>query len=144
MTRSTIVCAIAATGTIVHVEGFGLVKAFRIVAPNGDTEHWITNDLGMDDLRRRQFAELAWQIEEYHRGLKQATEVERTRRLETRAIPPALDFHALRGMRTEARQKLDRFRPATVGSAARLAGVTPADITVLLVHLERLQQQVSA
>jgi hypothetical protein len=70
-------CDIAATGTAVHVEGFGLVKAFRIVAPNGDTEHWITNDLEMDDLRRRQFAELAWQIEEYHRGLKQATEVER-------------------------------------------------------------------
>ena len=75
---------------------------------------------------------------------KQASEVERTRRLETRAIPPALDFHALRSMRTEARQKLDRFRPATVGSAARLAGVTPSDIAVLLVHLERLQRRASA
>ena len=75
--RSISDCAIAATGTVVHVEGFGLVKAFRIVAPNGDTEHWITNDLGMDDVRRQQVAELAWQIEEYHRGLKQATEVER-------------------------------------------------------------------
>jgi tRNA uridine 5-carboxymethylaminomethyl modification enzyme len=75
---------------------------------------------------------------------KQAAEVERTRRLETRAIPPEIDFHAMRGMRTEARQKLDRFRPATVGSAARLAGVTPSDIAVLLVHVERLQRQASA
>ncbi len=68
---------VAATGTIVHVEGFGLVKAFRIVAPNGDTEHWITNDLGMDELTRVTYAQRAWAIEEYHRGLKQCTEVER-------------------------------------------------------------------
>lgn len=68
---------ITATGTVVHVEGFGLVKAFRIVAPNGDTEHWITNDLSMDDLTRVTYAGRAWAIEEYHRGLKQFTEVER-------------------------------------------------------------------
>lgn len=75
--RSISECAIAATGTIVHVEGFGFVKAFRLVAPNGDTEHWITNDLGMDDLTRLTYAQRAWAIEEYHRGLKQCTEVER-------------------------------------------------------------------
>jgi tRNA uridine 5-carboxymethylaminomethyl modification enzyme len=70
---------------------------------------------------------------------KQAAEVERLRRLETWSIPPDVDFDALHGMRTEARQKLGRFRPATVGSAARLAGVTPSDISVLLVHLERMR-----
>ncbi len=53
------------------------MKAFRIVAPNGDTEHWITNDLGMDELTRITYAQRAWAIEEYHRGLKQCTEVER-------------------------------------------------------------------
>jgi hypothetical protein len=68
---------IAASGTVVHLEGFGLIKAFRIVAINGDTEHWITNDLGMDELSRLSYAESAWGIEEYHRGLKQYTEVER-------------------------------------------------------------------
>jgi putative transposase len=70
-------CPIAATGTVVHLEGFGLVKAFRIVARNGDTEHWITDDLGMDEATRLTSAERAWAIEEYHRGLKQCTEVER-------------------------------------------------------------------
>lgn len=68
---------IAESGTVVHVEGFGLVKAFRIVAPDGDTEHWITNDLGMDEVTRVEYAGRAWAIEEYHRGLKQCTEVER-------------------------------------------------------------------
>jgi hypothetical protein len=70
-------CGIAATGTVVHLEGFGLVKAFRIVARNGDTEHWITNDLAMDEATRLMFAERAWGIEEYHRGLKQCTGVDR-------------------------------------------------------------------
>lgn len=68
---------IAAAGTVVHLEGFGLVKAFRIVATNGDTEHWITDDLSMDEVTRVGYAERAWAIEEYHRGLKQCTEVER-------------------------------------------------------------------
>jgi hypothetical protein len=68
---------ITPTGTVVHVEGFGLVKAFRIDVPNGDTEYWITDDLAMDELTRVTYAQRAWAIEEYHRGLKQATEVER-------------------------------------------------------------------
>ena len=70
-------CAIAAGGTVVHLEGFGLVRAFRIVARNGDTEHWITNDLGMDEATRLGYAERAWGIEEYHRGLKQHCGVDR-------------------------------------------------------------------
>lgn len=70
-------CDIAATGTVVHLEGFGLVKAFRIATTDGGAEHWITNDLSMDELARLTFAERAWAIEEYHRGLKQFTEVER-------------------------------------------------------------------
>jgi putative transposase len=68
--------AITASGTVVHLKAFGMVKAFRVVAPNGDTEHWITNDLDMDELTRLTYAERAWAIEEYHRGLKQCTEVE--------------------------------------------------------------------
>ena len=75
--RSISDCVIAAAGTVVHLEGFGLVKAFRIAAPNGGTEHWITDDLEMDDLARVTYTGRAGAIEEYHRGLKQCTEVER-------------------------------------------------------------------
>jgi hypothetical protein len=70
-------CVIAASGTVVHLEGFGLVKAFRIVTTDGDTEHWITNNLQMDAATRLMYAERAWGIEEYHRGLKQHTGVDR-------------------------------------------------------------------
>ena len=68
---------IAAAGTEVWLPEFGLVRVFRIVAPNGDTTHWATNELGMAEDTRRMFAELSWGIEEYHRGLKQFTGVER-------------------------------------------------------------------
>jgi len=70
---------------------------------------------------------------------KQQMEVARFRRLEERRIPPDLDYRALRGLRAEAQEKLAAVRPATVGQAARLAGVNPADISVLLVHLKRLE-----
>lgn len=70
---------------------------------------------------------------------KQQVEVARFRRLEDRRIPPDLDYGALSGLRTEAREKLASVRPATVGQATRLAGVNPADVSVLLVHLKRLE-----
>jgi tRNA uridine 5-carboxymethylaminomethyl modification enzyme len=69
---------------------------------------------------------------------KAHAQVARTARLEGRAIPVDLDFAAVTGLRAEARQALRALRPATVGQAGRIAGVTPADVAVLLVHLERL------
>ncbi|HZU77388.1 MAG TPA: tRNA uridine-5-carboxymethylaminomethyl(34) synthesis enzyme MnmG, partial [Dehalococcoidia bacterium] len=71
---------------------------------------------------------------------RQRHEVERVQRMEDRRLPDGMDFTALRGLRTEAREKLLRFRPATVGQASRIAGVTPADVAVLLVHLERQRE----
>jgi putative transposase len=69
--------AIAATGTVVWLPGFGLVKVFGIATPDGGTAYWATNDLAMTDLSRLQLAEFSWAIEHYHRGLKQCTGVER-------------------------------------------------------------------
>jgi tRNA uridine 5-carboxymethylaminomethyl modification enzyme len=81
------------------------------------------------------------QIEAKYAGYieKQKVEVARFRRLEDRRIPSDLDYGTLTGLRTEAREKLAYVRPATVGQATRLAGVNPADISVLLVHLRRLE-----
>jgi hypothetical protein len=68
---------VAATGTEVWLTGYGLVKVFRIVAPDGDIAYWATSDLAMTDLTRQQMAEYSWAIETYHRGIKQCTGVER-------------------------------------------------------------------
>jgi tRNA uridine 5-carboxymethylaminomethyl modification enzyme len=68
---------------------------------------------------------------------KQQRQVERMKRLEKRTIPADFNYDAVVGLRSEARQKLAHFRPATLGQAARIQGVNPADISLLLVHLER-------
>jgi tRNA uridine 5-carboxymethylaminomethyl modification enzyme len=67
----------------------------------------------------------------------QSREIDRIRRLEDRRIPSDIDFGSLAGLRTEAGQKLNKFHPATLGQASRISGVTPADIAILLVHLEK-------
>lgn len=70
-------CAISPTGTRVHLQGSGFILVFLIVLPNGAREYWATNDLTMGELTRLKYAEVAWGIEVYHRGLKQHCGVER-------------------------------------------------------------------
>ena len=72
--------------------------------------------------------------------IKQQREVDRVQRMESRRLPPDMDYTSIRGLRNEARQVLIRFAPATLGQAARLAGINPADIAVLLVALERRRE----
>ena len=68
---------------------------------------------------------------------KQLKQVEQFRRLEARALPPDTDYAGIQGLRLEARQKLDRIRPGNIGQAARISGVSPADIAALMIWLER-------
>ncbi|HEU5349708.1 MAG TPA: tRNA uridine-5-carboxymethylaminomethyl(34) synthesis enzyme MnmG [Ktedonobacterales bacterium] len=68
---------------------------------------------------------------------KEQASVMRALRLEDHPLPESLDYGTLTGLRAEARQQLERVRPLTVGQASRIPGVTPADISVLFVHLER-------
>lgn len=63
--------------------------------------------------------------------------VDKMKRLEDVRIPDALDYASLKSLSTEARQKMAQLKPATVGQASRISGVSPADISVLLVHLGR-------
>ena len=68
---------------------------------------------------------------------KQIGEVEKLRKLEDKKLSENLDYDSIRGLRLEARQKLSDIRPLTVGQASRISGVSPADINVLLVYLEK-------
>ena len=63
--------------------------------------------------------------------------VDRFRKLERRLIPQEINYKKIRGIRLEARQKLDKRRPVSLGQASRISGVSPADIQVLLVWLEQ-------
>ncbi|MGP1361571.1 MAG: tRNA uridine-5-carboxymethylaminomethyl(34) synthesis enzyme MnmG [Candidatus Fimenecus sp.] len=66
---------------------------------------------------------------------RQLKEIEEMRRLEKKLLPEDLDYHTLSGLRLEAREKLEKIRPRSVGQASRISGVNPADINVLLIYL---------
>jgi tRNA uridine 5-carboxymethylaminomethyl modification enzyme len=68
---------------------------------------------------------------------RQDRQIERFSELESRLIPPGLDYSAVIGLRSEARQKLGQFNPRSLGQALRISGITPADMTVLAIHLQR-------
>ena len=67
---------------------------------------------------------------------RQLRQVEHFKKLEKKIIPDELDYYQINGLRKEAMQKLDKFNPRSIGQASRISGVSPADISVLLVYLE--------
>ena len=93
--------------------------------------------VGLQDLAKTSKEQV--EIEAKYSGYiaKQRQEVDRIRRLEDKRIPNSIDYGSITSVGKEARDKLNRFRPATIGQATRIMGVNPSDITILLVHLER-------
>ena len=73
--------------------------------------------------------------------LRQLQQVEQFKKMENKKIPEELDYEDIGSLRKEARQKLMAIRPASVGQASRISGVSPADISVLLVYLEQYRRQ---
>lgn len=68
---------------------------------------------------------------------KQVEQVSQFKKFESRVIPEDIDFNMVRGLRNEAVQKLDKLRPVNLGQASRISGVSPADISVLMIYLEQ-------
>jgi len=73
---------------------------------------------------------------------RQTAEVEKFKTLEEKCIPPGLDYLSIPSLRTEARLKLDKVRPETLGQASRISGVSPADIGVLMIWMKRGSNEV--
>ncbi len=71
---------------------------------------------------------------------RQLQQVEQFKKLEKRKIPKELDYDKIQGLRIEARQKLGSIRPDSIGQASRITGVSPADISVLLVYMEQFMR----
>lgn len=75
---------------------------------------------------------------------KQLAQVERLKKMEKKKIPEDIDYAAVHGIATEAKQKLANIRPISIGQASRISGVTPADISILLVYLEQYNKVTAA
>lgn len=71
---------------------------------------------------------------------KQLAQIKETAKLENKKLPENINYFAMNGLRVEARQKLDMIRPLNLGQASRISGVSPADINVLIVYLQKTKQ----
>ena len=68
-------------------------------------------------------------------------QVEKFKKLEQKLLPKEINYEDIKGLRLEARQKLNKIKPVNVGQASRISGVSPADISVLLIYLETINKE---
>ena len=71
----------------------------------------------------------------------QEEQVEKFKKLEKKMLPNDINYEKIKGLRIEARQKLNKIKPNSVGQASRISGVSPADISVLLIYLEQIKRK---
>ncbi|MBQ5951531.1 MAG: tRNA uridine-5-carboxymethylaminomethyl(34) synthesis enzyme MnmG [Lachnospiraceae bacterium] len=130
---------LAAHGSAPTQDGISLAELLR--RPELDYETIAPLDENRPLLPREVWEEA--QIEIRYAGYlaRERAAVERFSKVEKRRIPPETDYAAIRGLRTEAAQKLAQHRPENLGQASRLDGVTPADIAVLLIYLSQQKRR---
>ena len=123
-----------ARGTSVPVSGVSLADLIR--RPQLDYEYIAPLDPERPPLPHAvcEQAEISLKYEGYIK--RQLRQVEEFKRMEQRALPEDIDYLSIGGLRTEARQKLDKIRPRSFGQASRISGVSPADIAALMIWLE--------
>lgn len=98
-------------------------------------------DIERPELPKEVVEEVEIQVK-YEGYLKlQEAQVEKFKKLETKKLPEDIDYNELKGLRIEARQKLNKIKPTSVGQASRISGVSPADVSVLLIYLEQLKRK---
>ena len=98
-------------------------------------------DDNMPELSEEEANEVEIQIK-YEGYIKlEEAQVEKFKKLENKKIPSDIDYSKLTGLRLEARQKLNKIKPESIGQASRVSGVSPADISVLLIYLEQLKRR---
>ena len=130
---------IARLKTIRH-GGFSLYEL--LVRPENNYESLAQYDHDRPTLSKTEITEV--EVETKYEGYirKQKNEVEKLHKLESKKLSDDIDYETISGLRIEARQKLSKIRPITVGQASRISGVSPADINVLLVWLEKENRNV--
>ena len=109
------------------------------------TELTYENMSEIDDERPELPRDVAQEVEiqvKYKGYIKlQEEQVEKFKKLEKKLLPEDICYNDIKGLRIEARQKLDKIKPTSVGQASRISGVSPADVSVLLIYLEQLKEE---
>jgi glucose-inhibited division protein A len=103
----------------------------------------IISEIDPDRQKLSQHAATQLEVRIKYQGyiVKQLQQIEKFKKLENRKLSQDFDYNQVEGLRIEARQKLNQFKPDSVGQASRISGVSPADINVLLIHMEKLRRR---
>ncbi|HYF80328.1 MAG TPA: tRNA uridine-5-carboxymethylaminomethyl(34) synthesis enzyme MnmG [Symbiobacteriaceae bacterium] len=126
---------LARTGSAELKTGVGALQMLR--RPEVRYVDLIDMGIGRNDLPRAVVQEVETLVKYEGYIQKELDQVERVKRLEAKRLPHDLDYFGLKGLSTEAREKLTRIRPETLGQASRISGVSPADVAMLMVYLEQ-------
>ena len=98
-------------------------------------------DEDMPSLTKQEAEEVEIQLK-YEGYIKmQEAQVEKFKKLETKLLPEEIDYETVQGISLEARQKLNKFKPRSIGQASRISGISPADVSVLLIYLQTINKQ---
>lgn len=126
-------------GTSPVTTGVKLVSLIK--RPQVDYQSLAPFDPERPELPREVWEQVEIQIKYEGYIAKQLEQVEQTKKLEDMPMPDEIDYENIKGIRIEAREKLNKIRPLNVGQASRISGVSPADISVILVYLEQQRRQ---
>lgn len=146
LSHTTVSCNLQAIQDILAERGsaqlkHGLPAAELLKRPQITYDDLITIGVGDGVLPANVREQVEVQIK-YEGYIKmQMEQVARVEKIENRKLSETLDYSQITGLRNEAKQKLNAIKPASVGQASRISGVSPADISVLLVYLEQLRRQ---
>ena len=118
-----------------YKELFRIPDGERIIVT--DRDDLTPFDVNRPDIPREIFEQVEIELKYEGYIVRQTAQINEMRRLEVKAIPPETDYNKIDGLRLEAREKLSKIRPMNVGQASRISGVSPADISVLLIYLAK-------
>ncbi len=124
-----------ACGTAETVSGMSLADLIRRPQVSYDALAPLDSDRPVLSRAIREQVSITLKYEGYI--ARQLRQVEEFQKMENRRLPEDLDYSAVAGLRTEAREKLSAIRPASFGQASRISGVSPADMAALMIHMER-------
>ena len=119
----------------------GTKMAELLKRPEINYESMKAIDKDRPELSRQEKEEVEIQVK-YEGYIKlQEAQVEKFKKLEEKILPEDMDYETIKGISLEGRQKLNKFKPHSIGQASRISGVSPADVSVLLITLQQLKNK---
>ena len=131
--------ALVSRGTVPLEKGLKMAELLK--RPGVDYKLLEPFDPGRPDYPYEIFEQVEIDIKYEGYLRRQQAQINELKRLEVQEIPEDINYNEITGLRLEAAEKLSKIRPETIGKASRISGVSPADVSILIVYLERIRNE---